>query len=209
MSRGRCSRTSSPGWARCARSGVWSGPGRCPAEILTKAGAEVEAVLGTDRWTAAMLDEASRLRLIALTSVGFDMVDISAATARGMLVTNTPDVLTETVADLTFALILAAARRICETERWMRAGQWQTLGVSPMGRDVHHATLGIVGLGRIGVAVAERRAGFPDAGALFRLRAARGAGAGVRLPVRQPGDVVAGIGLRAHSTSPFCRRRRG
>jgi lactate dehydrogenase-like 2-hydroxyacid dehydrogenase len=107
-----------------------------------------------------MLDGASRLRLIALTSVGFDMVDISAATARGILVTNTPDVLTETVADLTFALILAAARRICETERWMRAGQWQTPGVSPMGRDVHHATLGIVGLGRIGVAVAERARGF-------------------------------------------------
>jgi glyoxylate reductase len=138
----------------------WSGPGRCPAEVLTKAAAEVEAVLGTDRWTAAMLDGVSRLRLIALTSVGFDMVDISAATARGILVTNTPDVLTETVADLTFALILAAARRICETERWMRAGQWQTPGVSPMGRDVHHATLGIVGLGRIGVAVAERARGF-------------------------------------------------
>ena len=107
-----------------------------------------------------MLDKATRLRLIALTSVGFDMVDVSAATARGILVTNTPDVLTETVADLTFALILAIARRVCETERWLRAGQWHTPGVSPMGRDIHHATLGIVGLGRIGVAVAERARGF-------------------------------------------------
>jgi glyoxylate reductase len=139
---------------------TWSGPGRCPAEVLTKTAAEVEAILGTDRWTAAMLGEASRLRLIALTAVGFDMVDVTAATARGVLVTNTPDVLTETVADLTFALLLAAARRVCETERWMRAGQWQTLGVTPMGRDVHHATLGIVGLGRIGAAVAERARGF-------------------------------------------------
>ena len=139
---------------------TWSGPGRCPAEVLTKTAAEVEAILGTDRWTAAMLGEASRLRLIALTAVGFDMVDVAAATARGVLVTNTPDVLTETVADLTFALLLAAARRVCETERWMRAGQWQTLGVTPMGRDVHHATLGIVGLGRIGAAVAERARGF-------------------------------------------------
>ena len=139
---------------------IWSGPGRCPAEVLTKEGAGVEAILGTDRWTAAMLGEASRLRLIALTAVGFDMVDVAAATARGVLVTNTPDVLTETVADLTFALLLAAARRVCETERWMRAGQWQTLGVTPMGRDVHHATLGIVGLGRIGAAVAERARGF-------------------------------------------------
>ena len=139
---------------------TWSGPGRCPAEVLTREGAGVEAILGTDRWTAAMLGEASRLRLIALTAVGFDMVDVAAATARGVLVTNTPDVLTETVADLTFALLLAAARRVCETERWMRAGQWQTLGVTPMGRDVHHATLGIVGLGRIGAAVAERARGF-------------------------------------------------
>jgi glyoxylate reductase len=139
---------------------TWPGPGRCPAEVLTREGAGVEAILGTDRWTAAMLGEASRLRLIALTAVGFDMVDVAAATARGVLVTNTPDVLTETVADLTFALLLAAARRVCETERWMRAGQWQTLGVTPMGRDIHHATLGIVGLGRIGAAVAERARGF-------------------------------------------------
>jgi glyoxylate reductase len=128
--------------------------------VLTKEGAGVEAILGTDRWTAAMLGEASRLRLIALTAVGFDMVDVAAATARGVLVTNTPEVLTETVADLTFALLLAAARRVCETERWMRTGHWQTLGVTPMGRDVHHATLGIVGLGRIGAAVAERARGF-------------------------------------------------
>jgi lactate dehydrogenase-like 2-hydroxyacid dehydrogenase len=127
---------------------------------LTKAGADVDAVLGTDRWTAEMLDGASRLRLIALTSVGFDMVDVEACTRRGILVTNTPDVLTDTVADLTFALILAVARRVCETERWLRAGKWETPGVSPMGRDVHHATLGIVGLGRIGAAVAERARGF-------------------------------------------------
>lgn len=138
----------------------WPGPGRCPAEVLAKAGAEADAILGTDRWSAEMLDAASRLRLIALTSVGFDMVDIAACTRRGILVTNTPDVLTDTVADLTFALILAVARRVCETERWLRAGKWETPGVSPMGRDVHHATLGIVGLGRIGAAVAERARGF-------------------------------------------------
>ncbi len=139
---------------------AWPGPGKCPAEVLAKEGEKVDAILGTDRWTAAMMDQASRLRLVALTAVGFDMVDVAAATARGILVTNTPDVLTETVADLTFALILAAARRICETERWMLAGQWKTLGVTAMGRDVHHATLGIVGMGRIGAAVAERARGF-------------------------------------------------
>ena len=139
---------------------AWPGPGKCPAEVLAKEGGKVDAILGTDRWTAAMLDQASRLRLVALTAVGFDMVDVAAATARGILVTNTPDVLTETVADLTFALILAAARRVCETERWMLAGQWKTLGVTAMGRDVHHATLGIVGMGRIGAAMAERARGF-------------------------------------------------
>jgi glyoxylate reductase len=139
---------------------TWPGPGRCPSDVLAKTGADVDAVLGTDRWTAEMLDAASCLRLIALTSVGFDMVDVEACTRRGILVTNTPDVLTDTVADLTFALILAVARRVCETERWLRAGKWETPGVSPMGRDVHHATLGIVGLGRIGAAVAERARGF-------------------------------------------------
>jgi glyoxylate reductase len=139
---------------------AWPGPGKCPAEVLAKEGGKVDAILGTDRWTAAMLDQASRLRLVALTAVGFDMVDVAAATARGILVTNTPDVLTDSVADLTFAFILAAARRVCETERWMLAGQWKTLGVTPMGRDVHHATLGIVGMGRIGAAVAERARGF-------------------------------------------------
>ena len=139
---------------------AWPGPGKCPAEVLANEGGRVDAIMGTDRWTAAMMDQASRLRLVALTAVGFDMVDVAAATARGILVTNTPDVLTETVADLTFALILAAARRVNETERWMLAGQWKTLGVTAMGRDVHHATLGIVGMGRIGAAVAERARGF-------------------------------------------------
>jgi len=147
----------------------WPGPGWCPADVLEREGVDADAVLGTDRWTATMLDKATRLRLIALTSVGFDMVDMSAATARGILVTNTPDVLTETVADLTFALILAVARRVCETERWLRAGQWHTPGVSPMGRDVHHATLGVVGLA--GSAPRWRGVlGLSNAGALHRLR---------------------------------------
>jgi lactate dehydrogenase-like 2-hydroxyacid dehydrogenase len=99
---------------------------------LEKEVADVDAVLGTHRWTAALMDKAPRLRLIALVAVGFDMVDIDAATQRDILVTNTPDVLTDTVADLTFALMLAAARRICEMDRWLRAGQWKVAGVTPM-----------------------------------------------------------------------------
>lgn len=139
---------------------AWAEGGRCPADRLVGEVGDAEAVLGTDRWTAEMMGRVPGLRLIALTAVGFDMVDIAAATARGILVTNTPDVLTDTVADLVFALMLGVARGVTATERWLRAGQWKTPGVTPMGMDVHHATLGIVGLGRIGQAVARRAAGF-------------------------------------------------
>jgi lactate dehydrogenase-like 2-hydroxyacid dehydrogenase len=138
----------------------WAGSGRCPEELLEKEIEDITAVLGTDRWTAALMDKAPRLRLIALTAVGYDSVDVAAATDRGIIVTNTAGSLTDTVADLTFALMLAVARRVPALERWLRAGNWQTVGVTPMGRDLHHATLGIVGMGRIGVAVADRARGF-------------------------------------------------
>ena len=136
----------------------WAGPGRCPTDRLEKEVADVEAVLGTDPWTAALMDQAPHLRIISLTSVGFDSVDVAAATVRGIVVTNTAGSLTDTVAYLVFGLILAAARRVCEMDRWVRAGQWRA--AAPMALDVHHKTLGIVGFGRIGVAVAERARGF-------------------------------------------------
>lgn len=139
---------------------AWPGPGRCPADLLEKEVADVDAVLGTDRWTAELMDKASRICIIALTAVGFNSVDVAAATERGIIVTNTAGSLTDTVADLTFALVLAVARKVCELDRWVRAGQWKTVGVTPMARDVHHATLGIIGLGRIGAAVADRARGF-------------------------------------------------
>ena len=158
--------------AREVRSGVlaqlgqvgetraWKGPDRCPDDVLEKEIADVDAVLGTHRWTAKVMDKAPRLHLIALTSVGFDMVDMDAATERGILVTNTPDVLTDTVADLTLALMLAVGRRIAEMDRWLRGGQWKVAGITPMAWDIHHATLGIIGLGRIGSAVAHRAVAF-------------------------------------------------
>ena len=139
---------------------AWAGTGRCPAEVLEKEVADVAAVLGTDRWTAALMDKAPHLRIIALTAVGFDSVDLAAATERGIIVTNTAGSLTDTVADLVFALMLTAARRVSESERWLRAGNWCTVGVTPMGRDAHHSTLGILGMGRIGAAVADRARGF-------------------------------------------------
>ncbi len=139
---------------------AWTGKGRCPADVLAKEIQEVQAVIGTDPWSDALMQKAPHLRHIALTSVGFDMVDLEAANRRGILVTNTAGSLTETVADLVFALMLAAGRRVCELERWLRAGQWREVGLTPMGRDLHHTTLGILGFGRIGVAVAERARGF-------------------------------------------------
>lgn len=139
---------------------AWAGKGRCPTEVLEKEVGDVAAVLGTDRWTAKLMDKAPHLRIIALTAVGFDSVDVTAASERGIIVTNTAGSLTDTVADLVFALMLTAARRVSESERWLRAGEWRTPGVTPMGRDVHHATLGILGMGRIGAAVADRARGF-------------------------------------------------
>jgi glyoxylate reductase len=140
--------------------GVWTEPGRCPADVLSRAAADAVTVVGTDAWTESMMAAAPRLKHIALTAVGYDMVDLAAATARGILVTNTAGSLTDTVADLVLGLMLAAARRIPELERWTRAGRWTSPGVTPMGLDVYGKTLGIVGLGRIGQAVAERARGF-------------------------------------------------
>ena len=139
---------------------VWAGPGRCPVDVFEKEIADVDAVLGTDDWTGELMDKAPRMRIIGLTAVGFDNVDIAAATRRGIIVTNTAGSLTDTVADLTFALILAVARRICEQDRWVRAGHWKTAGMTPMAWDVHHGTLGVIGLGRIGAEVAHRGLGF-------------------------------------------------
>jgi len=110
---------------------------------------------------ASMLAAAPRLKVVAVAAVGYNTVDVAACTARGVLVTHTPDVLNNTTADMAWALMLAAARRITEAERWLRAGQWQGMNFGEMwGVDVHHATLGILGLGRIGRAIARRAAGF-------------------------------------------------
>ena len=138
----------------------WKEKGRCPADVLGKAIEDATAVVGTDHWDDALMARAPRLRHIALTSVGFDMIDLAAANRRKILVTNTAGSLTDTVADLVFALMLAAGRRVVEMDRWLRAGQWREVAMTPMGRDLHHATLGILGFGRIGLAVAERARGF-------------------------------------------------
>jgi glyoxylate reductase len=115
----------------------------------------------TDRIDRALIESAPNLRVISTMAVGYDNIDVAAATARGIPVGHTPGVLTETTADLAFALILTCARRIVEAERLLRDGGWRSWDPGLLlGRDLHGATLGIVGFGKIGQAVARRGAGF-------------------------------------------------
>jgi len=126
--------------------------------------ADKEGVLstGSDRIDAALLDAAPRLRAVCNNAVGYNNIDLAACSERGILATNTPAVLDDTTADTTWALLMAAARRITEAERWLRAGSWKEGWKHDrlLGQDIHHATLGIVGMGRIGQAIARRAKGF-------------------------------------------------
>jgi len=142
---------------------IWPDRTPPPAEELRRRAASADALLTmlTDRVDAALLDGAPSLRAIANYAVGTDNVDLQAATARGIPVGNTPDVLTETTADLAWALLMAGARRLGEAERAVRAGEWPSWQPGAfLGTDVHGATLGIVGYGRIGQAMARRASGF-------------------------------------------------
>jgi glyoxylate reductase len=134
-----------------------------PRPVILRELAQADGVFSllTDRIDAEVMAAAPRLKVISNFAVGFDNVDIPAATKRGIVVTNTPDVLTETVADFTVCLMLAAARRLVEADHYTRDGKWKTW--EPLllaGQDIHHATLGLIGLGRIGAAVARRAQGF-------------------------------------------------
>jgi glyoxylate reductase len=136
-----------------------------PAELTQRASSSDGLVcLLTDQIDAELLAACPRLRAVSSVSVGVDHVDLAAATARGIPIGHTPGVLTETTADLAFALLLDAARRVSEGDRFVRAGSWVPERVwEPdmlLGRDVHGATLGLVGLGAIGQAMARRAAGF-------------------------------------------------
>ncbi len=110
--------------------------------------------------TAELIAAAPRLRVVANIGVGYDNIDVAACATRGVIVTNTPGVVDDATADLAFGLMLAAARRIAEGDRFVRDGRWSAKSQLPMGLDVHHRTLGIVGFGRIGRAIARRAAGF-------------------------------------------------
>jgi glyoxylate reductase len=142
---------------------IW--PGRLPPgyEELRRRTAEADGLLSmlTDRVDAELMEGSPRLRAIANYAVGYDNVDVETATSRGIPVGNTPDVLTDATADLAFALLLSAARKLAQAAASIPAGEWVTWEPdSHLGYDVHGATLGIVGAGRIGEAVARRAAGF-------------------------------------------------
>ncbi len=133
------------------------------SEAITSALRDADGALVTlnERIGANEVAQAVNLRVIANVAVGYDNLDIPALHARDIVVTNTPDVLTETTADLGFALMLAAARRMGEAERWLRDGRWQGWNfLDLLGQDVHGSTLGILGMGRIGQGIARRAIGF-------------------------------------------------
>jgi lactate dehydrogenase-like 2-hydroxyacid dehydrogenase len=142
---------------------VWEGEGPVPREVLIEKIRDAEGLycLLTEPVDKELLAHALKLRVVSVMAVGVDNVDLDACTRRGIPVGHTPGVLTETTADLTWALLLAAARRLAEAQQAVYQGRWITwepLGF--LGQDVHGKTLGIVGLGRIGSAVARRASGF-------------------------------------------------
>ncbi len=143
---------------------VWQDELPPPREALLERVRGVDGLLCllTDRIDGEVMDAAGPgLKVISNHAVGVDNIDLEAATARGIPVGNTPGILTDATADFAFALLLAAARRVVEGERFVRAGKWKTWGPSLLlGVDVFGATLGIIGYGRIGQALARRATGF-------------------------------------------------
>lgn len=134
-----------------------------PREILEQEISDVDGLfcLLTETIDEELLNKGKNLKIVSNMAVGYNNIDVKAATERGIMVTNTPGVLTETTADLTFALLMATARRLEESAQFLRRGGWQTW--SPMllaGQDIYGATLGIIGMGRIGEALVKRAKGF-------------------------------------------------
>lgn len=143
---------------------LWDGDLPPPRDELLRrvAGVDGALTLLTDKVDDAFLDAAGpQLRVVSNYAVGFDNIDVAACARRGIPVGNTPGVLTDTTADLAWTLLMAAARRVAEGDRYVRDGRWKTWGpLLLLGPDVHGSTIGIVGFGRIGQAVARRAAGF-------------------------------------------------
>jgi glyoxylate reductase len=143
---------------------TWEQDSPPPYEVLLNKAASIDGLLTllTDRIDAHLIESAGgNLKVISQMAVGFDNIDIAAATRKGIPVGNTPGILTETTADFTWALLMAAARRVVEGDKEVRAGVWRPWGPDVLtGMDIFGATIGIVGFGRIGQAVARRARGF-------------------------------------------------
>ncbi len=119
-------------------------------------------VTGGERVDADILKASPQLKIVSNIAVGYNNFDMAAFAANNVMATNTPDVLTDTTADFGFALLMATARRVTESEHWLRAGHWKKFSIcdTPLSMDIHHSTLGIMGMGRIGQAIARRARGF-------------------------------------------------
>lgn len=142
---------------------VWQDELPPSREFMLEKVKDIDGLLSllTDKVDAELMDAGKNLKVVSNYAVGFDNIDIPAATERGIAVGNTPGVLTETTADLAFTLLMASARHIVQADKYTRDDKWKTWG--PMlflGQDIHHATIGIVGMGRIGFEMAKRAAGF-------------------------------------------------
>jgi len=143
---------------------VWPDYAPPPKKVIIGKLANADALVSllSDKIDAEVFDAAPKLKIVAQIAVGFDNIDVKEATKRGIYVTNTPEVLTDTTADFAWALLMAIARRMVEADRYVRTGQWK-VGWHPemlQGRDIHGVTIGVVGAGRIGYGVAKRATGF-------------------------------------------------
>jgi len=142
---------------------VWGEDSAVPRALLLEKAAKADALLSllTDKVDEELLSASPNLKVVANYAVGFDNIDVPACTRHGVMATNTPGVLTETTADLAWTLLMAASRRLTESERFVRDAKWKTWGPLLLaGQDIYGAMLGLVGLGRIGSAVARRAQGF-------------------------------------------------
>jgi glyoxylate reductase len=145
-------------------SEVWQEYAPPPKDVIIEKAADCDALVSllSDKIDAQVFDAAPKLRIVSQIAVGFDNIDVKEATKRGIYVTNTPEVLTDTTADFAWTLLMAVARRVVEADKYVRTGQWKVAWHPEMlqGRDVYGATIGIVGAGRIGYGVAQRAKGF-------------------------------------------------